>query len=393
SFPVRLESNRRRRHRQPMFLLTAALLLQAGARPTHAELRRFDATLDSLRQQLDIPGLSAAIVYDDSVIWSRGYGFADVERKIRATPHTPYEIASVSKPFAAVVLLRLAGAGKVSLDDPMSKWSSDYKTDSVHVRHVLSHTSEGVPGTAYNYNGNLYANLFDVVVKGSARRYREILSNDILVPLGMTETAPGNDLKPGQANMEALLGKDVATRYGMVALRDALAYDVDSLGHVARAPEPDSGLSPASGIISTVLDLAKFDAAIDHRLLLSDSMTPVMWTNARPPDGHAFPYALGWFVQEYRGERLIWHNGNLIGRYSALYLKRPGARLTLLLLANSDALSMPFKLALGDVTQSAFACAFLAIAPVHQAPTSAPACAEESRARIAVWRAAHRLAP
>src|SRR5215813_13961301 len=105
-------------------LVLSAVLLQSPA-PSQAELARLSHTLDSLRQSFQIPGLSAALVYSDSVIWSRGYGFADVERQIAATPHTPYEIASLSKPFAAVLLLRLARAGKVSLDDPMSKWSSN----------------------------------------------------------------------------------------------------------------------------------------------------------------------------------------------------------------------------------------------------------------------------
>jgi CubicO group peptidase (beta-lactamase class C family) len=377
-------------------LICAAVLLGAllptdvnaqQVRPKESELRRFERVLDSLRQRVAIPGLSAAIVFDDSVIWSRGYGFADRDSQIVATPHTPYEVASLSKPFGAVLLLRLVHEGKVRLDDPMSKYSSDYKTDSVLVRHVLTHTSEGVPGTRYDYNGDLFANLFDVIVKGSGRRYRELLSNEILVPLGMNETAPGNDLQPGQAAMEALLGKDIANRYGAVVNRLAKPYRVDSTGAVVPSHETNFGLSPANGVVSTVLDLAKFDAAIDRDVLLPPATKAAMWTPAQAPDGRSFPYALGWFVQRYGSERLVWHNGNLPDRYSALNLKRPDSRLTLLLLANSDALSMPFKLAAGDVTRSAFACAFLTIV----APIPADGCAERSGAMIEAWRAGHRM--
>ena len=353
--------------------LGAAASPAQPSRPSSVALDRFDRALDSLRKRLEIPGLSAAIVFDGAVLWSRGYGYADRDSQIPATPHTPYEIASLSKPLGAVLLLRLVQQGRVSLDDPMSKYSAEYRTDSVRVRHVLTHTSEGAPGTVYQYNGNLFANLFDVIVKGSGRRYRELMSNDILVPLNMTETAPGNDLQPGQPAMQALLGKDVAERYGSVVRQLAKPYRVDSNGTVVPSRETQFGLSPANGVVSTVLDLAKLDAAIDRDVLLSAATREAMWTPAKAPDGRPFPYALGWFVQPYGAERLVWHYGYLPDRYSALWLKYPDHRVTLLLLANSDALSAPFGLGVGDVTRSAFACAFLTIV-ANSALQSAGAC-------------------
>jgi CubicO group peptidase (beta-lactamase class C family) len=186
----------------------------------------------------------------------------------------------------------------------MSKYSSDYKTDVVRVRHVLTHTSEGVPGTAYQYNGDLSANLFDVIVKGSGRRYRELLSNDILLPLGMDETAPGNDLLPNQPAMQTLLGRENADRYAAIVGRLAIPYLIDSSGRTVRSQETLFGLSPANGVVSTVLDLAKFDSAIDRDILLPAGLKTAMWSPARAPDGRFFPYALGWFVQQYGGERL-----------------------------------------------------------------------------------------
>jgi CubicO group peptidase (beta-lactamase class C family) len=366
-------------------------IMAQAARPSAASLARFSHVLDSLRARVAIPGLSAAIAFDDSVIWSRGYGYADEERKIPATAHTPYEVASVSKPFGAVLLLRLVESGDVRLDDPMSKYSTDYRSDSVLVRHVLTHTSSGMPGTKYEYDGDAYANLFDVIVSASGRRYREILSNDILIPLGMNDTAPGNDLQAGQPAIDKLLGQENAARYDDVVSRLAPPYRIDSTGAVVRSHESLFQLSPANGVVSTVLDLAKFDAAIDHHALLSPATTRLMWTPAVSIDGNSFPYALGWFVQQYAGERIIWHNGNLPDRYSALYLKLPDSRLTLFLLANSDALSMPFKLAAGDISKSAFACAFLTI--VDPATTARPDrdCMRGGDAMIDDWRAAHRV--
>jgi CubicO group peptidase (beta-lactamase class C family) len=358
--------------------------LGAQQRPPAPSIASLDHALDSLRLRLKIPGLSAALVYDDHVIWSRGYGFADLEGRVSAEPQTPYEVASVSKPIASVLLMRLVEQGKVSLDDPMSKYSTDYHGDSIHVRHVLTHTSEGVPGEHFEYNGDVFATLFDVIVKASGRRYRELISSDIMRPLGMTNSSPGNDLAARQPAMVELLGADADARYVAAMQRLAKPYHVDSAGRNAPSHETIFGLSPANGIVTSVLDLAKFDSALDRHAFLRQETETLMWTPARTSKGERLPYALGWFVQDYVGEHLIWHNGNLPGRYSALYLKVPDKKLTLLLLANSDALSSPFQLAKGDLSRSAFACAFLlrVIGIVDDALSS---CAIRSEAAIRAW--------
>jgi hypothetical protein len=173
--------------------------------------------------------------------------------------------------------------------------------------------------------------------------------------------------------------------------RLAKPYRVDSTGAVVPSHEWLFQLSPANGVVSTVLDLARFDAAVDGDALLSPAMRRLMWSPAKAPDGHPFPYALGWFVQQYAGTRLVWHNGNLPDRYSALYLKVPDSKLTLLLLANSDALSMPFRLAAGDVSKSAFACAFLTIVGRVVSSDARGGCDEGSQDLIDAWRASHGL--
>jgi hypothetical protein len=71
---------------------------------------------------------------------------------------------------------------------------------------------------------------------------------------------------------------------------------------------------------------------------------------------------LGWFVQSYKGEPVVWHFGNLPNAYSSLIVKLPLRKMTLILLANSDGLSAPFDLPQGDVTRSLFAALFLKLA-------------------------------
>src|SRR5262245_5086308 len=90
-------------------------------------LARFEKQADELRALLKIPGLSAVIVKDQKVLWAKGFGFADVENRVPATPDTLYHIASLTKTFAAVLILQLVEQGKLDLDEPVSHYSKDFK--------------------------------------------------------------------------------------------------------------------------------------------------------------------------------------------------------------------------------------------------------------------------
>ncbi len=330
--------------------------------PDHERITRFESQIRFFQELLKIPGISAGIVKDQRLVWAKGFGYADY-KKTEATPATPYQIASVSKTFGATLLMQLVESGKVSLDDPMSKYSDQYKSDLVKVRHVLTHTSEGdVPGEHYEYNGDIFENLFDVIVKGSGKRYRLLLSENILQKLKTADTSPGNDLDDPDANhmaMIQLLGADNEKNYVEALRRMAKSYRLYGDGEIVQTSDYRRGLGPSNGIVSSVVDLAKYDAALDSHLFLRKETQELMWTPAVSTKGDTLPYGYGWFTQKYRGLRLIWHNGNLPDLYSSLIVKVPEKHITLILLANSDALSSPFKLALGDITRSVFACGFL----------------------------------
>src|ERR1051326_9419990 len=151
-------------------------------------IARFEKQLEELRQRLRIPGMSAGIVEDQQLAWSKGFGFSDYGNKVAATGETPYEIASISKTFGAALLMQLIEDGNVRLDDPMAKYSTDYTSDSVKVRHVLTHTSEGIPGEHYQYNGNLFVNLTDFVMKDPGKRNRSPFPQNILEKPGLRGT-------------------------------------------------------------------------------------------------------------------------------------------------------------------------------------------------------------
>jgi hypothetical protein len=111
-------------------------------------------------------------------------------------------------------------------------------------------------------------------------------------------------------------------------------------------------------VVTTVQDLVRFDVALRSDVLLDPATRQLAWTRALAA-GTALPTGLGWFVQNYNGEWLVWQFGMMKDSYSSLLLKLPNRDITLILLANSDGLSAPYALENGDVTTSVFARTFL----------------------------------
>ena len=109
--------------------------------------------------RLKIPGLSAVILEDGEVLWTQGFGYADVERRVPATPDTLYHLASVTKTFTAILVLQLVEQGKLDLDAPVSRYVPEIKDDRICIKHLLSHTSEGTPGEKFNYNPDRFEHL------------------------------------------------------------------------------------------------------------------------------------------------------------------------------------------------------------------------------------------
>ena len=103
------------------------------------------------RQQ---PGLAAGLIYDGELIWSKGYGLADIENKTPMTTDTRFRIASITKTFTATAILQLRDAGKLNLDDPISTHLPWFKlqypgAQAITIRHILTHTS-GLPRDSTN---------------------------------------------------------------------------------------------------------------------------------------------------------------------------------------------------------------------------------------------------
>src|SRR3984893_1159225 len=121
-------------------LLFNANLSFAQTPAAKKRLRSFEKRVDVLRSRLKIPALSVVVLENQKVLWIRGFGFADVENRIPATPDTVYSIASLTKTFGATLIMQLVEQGKLALAEPVSHYSSDFKDESVKIKHLLSHT-------------------------------------------------------------------------------------------------------------------------------------------------------------------------------------------------------------------------------------------------------------
>ena len=327
-------------------------------------IKRLERQLEDLRQTLKIPGVSAAFVKDQKLLWAKGIGFADVENKIPAAPETNYRIASLTKPFASTLLMQLVEQGKLDLDEPMAKYSPEFRQRfggrSITVRHVFTHTSHDPSGDTYWYDGSRFSYLSDVVARTSGKPFRELLTRNILDTVGMADSVPGQDVLDDRPKWSGFLDAEHARRYEVGLARLAQPYRLQGTETV-RGLYPSRGISAAAGLVSNVLDLAKYDVAIDGHTLVRAETQERAWTPASTPEGKKLPYGLGWFIQSHEGARLVWHYGYWPESFSSLYLKLPERRIALIVLANSDGLSAPFFLGAGDVTRSPFANSFLRI--------------------------------
>jgi CubicO group peptidase (beta-lactamase class C family) len=329
----------------------------AGARQDAPQVgsTAFETYIESLRQQAGIPGISAALVQDGVVLWERGLGFADLEARIPARPDTPYLVADLSQTFAAVLLLQCVEQRLLFLDDNVRNYGVTVPGGSATLRQLLSHSSTGT----FQYAPERYALLTRAVEHCAPQPYRKSVAHRLLERLAMIDSVPGRDMRRRDAVPEGLFDGSALDRYERSLDRMAVPYRVDKKGRATRMHLPEDGINAAIGLVSTVRDLARFDAALDDAILLRDDTLDAAWTPSPAADGTAVPMGLGWFVQRYNGTRIVWHFGHHPDAYSALIVKVPSRRITMILLANSDGLAVPFQLEKGDVTRSLFASVFL----------------------------------
>jgi CubicO group peptidase (beta-lactamase class C family) len=342
--------------RVPVLALAAALALQHGTGAQPLAFNLFELYVEPLRQQAGIPGLSAAILQDGHIVWSRGFGLRDLEASLPARPDTPYPVADLTQTFSAVMLLKCVEFGLVRLDDPISTWVPGAADATMTLSQLLMHATPPGSATGYRYDPGRFAALAAPIEACGHQPYRKLLAHHVLEPLGMQDAVPGQDILTAPADVRERFDATAIERYRDNLARMATAYRVDKRGRPSRVEGPAAGINAATGLIASVGDLARYDRGLTD-LLLPETLAE-SWTNG-VAHNTPLPTGLGWFVQAYQGEAIVWHFGLAPDAYSSLILKVPRRGLTLIMLANSDGLSAPYALDKGDVTSSLFAKTFL----------------------------------
>jgi CubicO group peptidase (beta-lactamase class C family) len=279
-----------------------------------------------------IPGVAVAISRGGTVVRAQGYGFANVEHKVATKPETVFQSGSVGKQFTSMAVLMLAEGGKLSLDDPISKYfaGSPAKWRPITVRHLLTHTSgiedwEGQkyldlrrdytedelvkiamglpldfpPGTQWSYSNTGYVLLGILVHKVSGQFYGDLLQERVFRPLGMTSTR-------------------IISEADIVPNR-AAGYELDK-GALKNQEwvSPSLNTTADGSLYLTVLDMAKWDAALYGSSLVKPETLKQAFTPVRLANGSAHDYGFGWDLDEQRGHRLIEHGGSWQGFRSAI---------------------------------------------------------------------------
>lgn len=288
-----------------------ALALALAMTPAFAEPEQdFRERVQQRAEQLTIPGIAYAVVRNGRIeTWGRirsGDGPA-------ITADTEMRWASVTKAFTAVLLMRAVEQKRLSLDDSASRWLPEFKDrPGITVRHLAAHVSEGEPGEEFVYGTSRYARLGDIL--------RQVF---------------------GTSSFEAALRREVIDKSTM-----------------AWYPSPELGAHAA--LVSTVMDVGRFVEALQKHTLISRKTFDLMTTPFVSKNGVTQPVGVGFFSQDIGGERVVWSFGQDDPEYgSALLLMIPKRRLALVLLANTDELSNPFRLLMGNIRTSPFATAFL----------------------------------
>jgi CubicO group peptidase (beta-lactamase class C family) len=297
------------------------------------------------------PGASVLVVKDGAVVERRSFGAADVEANVAATPQTNYRLASVTKQFTAMAVLILSHRGKLSLEDPISRFFPEFPLygASITIRQLLTHTSglpdyedympDGLivplrdadvlrileqnprphfaPGMSYRYSNSGYSLLSLVVEHASGKTFATFLHDEIFSPLGMD----------GSVAFENGISTVSSRAYG---------YSRKGDGWIRTDQSLTSSVLGDGGIYSSIDDLVKWDRELTAPHILEavamlQAFTPAVKTDL--PGNVA--YGFGWRISNYNGHHAEWHTGETIGFRNAI-LRLPDERLTVVVLTNRD---------------------------------------------------------
>lgn len=325
-------------HRKFTMMCALVLLLSVAVRAD-----KVDEYIKAEMQKQRIPGLSVAVVKEGKIIKAEGYGLANVEHNIAAKPETVYKIASVSKQFLATGILLLAQEGKLRVDDKVSQYldGTPDTWKNITIRHFLTHTSGVVreapgfdpfkvqsdfdviktsfasplrftTGEKYEYCNVGYFSLAEIIRRLSGKAWDEFLQERVFGPTGMTAT------------------RTTTTKAVIPNRADGYDWDKDTMQNALEY----LALRPSGAFLSTVLDLAKWDAMLYTDKILTQATREQMWSPTPLNNGTKHPYGFGWELAKLGNHNLVSHGGSLPG-FRSQYARFVDDKLSIIVLTNS----------------------------------------------------------
>jgi CubicO group peptidase (beta-lactamase class C family) len=345
-----------------IFISLATSLLQAQApAPISATLReKIDAIVKQALTSTGVPSASIAIVQGGAITYLQAYGDGRIGPRTPALPSMRYSIGSISKQFTAAAVLLLAEQGKLSLDDPVSRFVPNLtRANEVTIRELLSHTSgyqdywpqdyvppfmlqpitadrildqwarkplDFVPGTEWQYSNTNFVIAGLIVEKASGEPLLQFLSEHIFTPL----------------EMKSVMNID----QNRLTETDATGYLRYALGPPRLAPKEGKGWLFAAGELAMPAeDLAKWDISMINQTVLRPASYAQMEKEVVLKNGLGTRYGLGVSVRQESGQRAIEHGGEVSG-FTAHNLVFPDARMAVVVLVNEDSVD-----ASGDIAR------------------------------------------
>ena len=323
-----------------------------------AKIEKIEAAITAWMTQNKAPALSVAIVADNQIRWSKGYGLADVENSVSAKADTAYRLASIAKSITAVAVMQLVERGKLDLNASINKYCAAYpekqslkdapdKRFSMTVRQLLVHQSgirhnkldevlttrhytsisEAIgsfkddplvvePEMKYSYSTPGYTLLGCAIETASGMSYIDYVRENIFKPAGMTRTF-------------------VDDVYTIIPNR-ARGYRKTQAGEIQNAPLHDTSIKvPGGGLVTTVEDLARFAIGINTNKLVKPETLTQMWTKPKTRDGKEQGYAMGFLINDREGLLKVFNDGSLAGTRTYLFLI-PGQKFAIALMTNLE---------------------------------------------------------
>lgn len=318
---------------------------------------KIDSYVKTEMARQKVPGLALAILHNGTISTLKSYGFANVEHQIPVTPETIFQSGSIGKQFTAAAVMILVQEGKISLDDKITKYLPDGPAawQNITIGHLLTHTSgmgdfppdidlrrdytedeylaafkkvplNFAPGTKWDYSNAGYATLGILIRKVTGVFYGDYLQEEIFKPLAMTtaRVISEADIVPNRAAGYRLVDGELKNQEWV---------------------SPSTNTTADGSLYFSILDLAKWDAALYLDRPLQQSTLAHIFTPTRLSDGRTKSYGFGWFTDTIHNHRIVFHGGAWQG-FKSFIVRFPDDKLTIIFFANSWELK-DFKFARG----------------------------------------------